>query len=275
MFYLLDKQKGQTSFKAIRDFAKKHKIAKIGHTGTLDPLATGLLLVATDEDTKLIEYIDKGFKTYVASMVLGKTSDTYDIEGEIKEITNQIIDESVVLETLKSFEGVSMQTPPSFSAKKINGAKAYDLARAGTEVVLKPVEVEIKDIKDFKKIGQNEFSFQVTVSRGTYIRSIIHDLGQILKCGAIMSDLRRTKIGEHEIPNDEFQEINVIDLLTLPTIKISKMQDLIHGKEVKTDVKNGIYALEYDKDIFGIVQVENNIAKGLKLLGNKFKKAGF
>lgn len=275
MFYLLDKQKGQTSFKAIRDFAKKNKIAKIGHTGTLDPLATGLLLVATDEDTKLIEYIDKGFKTYVASMILGKISDTYDIEGEIKEISNNEIDEKIILETLKSFEGVSMQTPPSFSAKKINGAKAYDLARAGEEVVLKPVQIEIKDIKDFKKIGPNEFSFEVTVSRGTYIRSIIHDLGQILKCGAIMSGLRRTKIGNHEVKDGVVQEINVIDLLTLPTIKIPQMQELIHGKEVKTKAINGTYALEYENDIFGIVQVESGIAKGLKLLGNKFRKAGF
>ncbi len=274
MFYLLDKPKGITSFKAIKDFAKKNHIAKIGHTGTLDPLASGLLLVATDEDTKLIEYVDKGHKTYEASMILGKISDTYDIEGIIAEVSDIIPEESLIIEMLKSFEGLSMQMPPAFSAKKINGKKAYELARVGTIIDLKPTQVEIKDITDFKKLSANEFSFQVTVSRGTYIRSIIHDLGQKLGCGAIMGDLVRTQIGSHSMA-EKNSKINAVDLLALPTIKIKDMQDLYHGKEVGVNAKDGLYALEYNNDIFGVVEVKDNFAKGSKLLGNKFMKAGF
>lgn len=273
MFYLLDKPKGITSFKAIKSFAKENKIAKVGHTGTLDPLASGLLLIATDEDTKLIEYVDKGYKTYIASMILGKTSDTYDIEGAIVDTNVEVPNYEMVKSTLLSFEGFSMQMPPLFSAKKINGQKAYDLAREGKEVKLQAVLVEIKAIQDFHKINTNEYSFEVAVSRGTYIRSIIHDLGQKLQCGAIMSDLRRTHIGKHSLVEKD-SAISVLDLLTLPLIRGLSLKDLIHGKEIVVSEQEGIYALEHNNDVLGIVEVKNNYAKGIKLLGNKFKKLG-
>lgn len=274
MFYLLDKPKGVTSFKAIRDFAKQNSIAKIGHTGTLDPLASGLLLVATDEDTKLIDYVDKGYKTYKASMILGKTSDTYDVEGEITEVTSILPSSEEVLKALKTFEGKISQMPPAFSAKKINGQKAYDLARQGKEVILKATEVEIKDIIHFEQVAPNEYKFDVTVSRGTYIRSLIHDLGQKLGCGAIMSDLVRTSIGKYSLDQKDSQ-ISIVDLLTIPTIEIANLTDLLHGKLVECKANDGIYALKVSEDIFGVIEVLGNKAKALKLLGNKFKKAGF
>lgn len=273
MFYLLDKPKGISSFQAIRAFAKQNSIAKIGHTGTLDPLASGLLLVATDEDTKLIDYVDKGFKTYKASMILGKTSDTYDIEGEITEVTSVLPSKEEVEKALKSFVGKISQMPPAFSAKKINGQKAYDLARQGQEVTLKAVEVEIKDITNFEQVSQNEYQFEVTVSRGTYIRSLIHDVGQKLECGAIMSDLVRTSIGKHSLEQKN-KQINILDLLTVPIIEIDNLKDLMHGKSVDCKAINGIYALKVNEDVFGIIEVSNNKAKAVKLLGNKFKKAG-
>jgi len=273
MFYLLDKPKGISSFSAIRRFAKENNISKVGHTGTLDPLATGLLLVATDDDTKLIDYIDKGFKTYRASMELGKVSDTYDSEGKIVEVKKDLPLQKEIDEALLSFIGKQEQMPPAFSAKKINGKKAYDLAREGKEVKLKTSSIEIKEIKNIVH-EVDVISFDVTVSRGTYIRSLIHDLGTKLGCGAIMTGLRRTEIGsltEKELG----KEVNVLSLLTLKTIKTKNMKELIDGKQVYSSEKNGTYALEYNDDIFGIVKVNNKELKGVKLIGNKFRKAGF
>ena len=195
MFYLLDKPKGITSFSAIKKFAKERKIKKIGHTGTLDPMATGLLLIATDDDTKLIDYVDKGFKSYKATMLLGQTSTTYDIEGEILETKNVDLSEEDIKEALTSFVGKQSQMPPAFSAKRINGKRAYDLARQGKEVVLNACEIEITKIENITFLSNKEISFDVEVSRGTYIRSLIHDLGTKLGVGAVMSGLRRISIG--------------------------------------------------------------------------------
>ncbi len=271
MFYLLDKPKGLSSFKAIRTFAFENNIKKIGHTGTLDPLATGLLLVATEEDTKLIDYVDKGVKTYRASMKLGFVSDTYDSEGEVEETKKDIPSKEEIEKELMSFVGKQKQMPPAFSAKKINGKKAYELAREGKEVVLKEVEIEITKIEDI--VFGDSISFTVEVSRGTYIRSLIHDLGSNLGCGAIMDDLRRTKIADID-ESMIGKEINILSLLTMPLIKTDSMKDLLDGKLVKTESENGVFILEYKDDAFGTVEVTDGFMKAKKLIGNKFTKVG-
>ena len=272
MFYLLDKPKGITSFSAIKQFAKKQGISKVGHTGTLDPLASGLLLIATDDDTKLIEYVDKGFKTYRATMELGKVSDTYDIDGVISEIKIEIPITEDIDQALIGFIGIQDQVPPIFSAKKVNGKRAYDLARAGKKINLKSSKVEIKNITNIKH-KFDQVIFDVEVSRGTYIRSLIHDLGKKLGCGAIMTDLRRIKIGDLT-EKDINKEVSIISLINLPKIKSQDMKEIIDGKKVNLKTKNGIYALEYKNDIFGIVKIDKNELKGVKLIGNKFRKAG-
>lgn len=272
MFYLLDKPKAITSFSAIKEFAKENNISKVGHTGTLDPLASGLLLIATDEDTKLIEYVDKGFKTYRATMELGKVSNTYDIDGVIQEVKKEIPIEEEIDKVLLDFVGVQEQMPPAFSAKKINGKKAYDLAREGKEVKLQTAKVEIKSIKNINH-DLDQVTFDVIVSRGTYIRSLIHDVGNKLGCGAIMTDLRRTKIG-HLSEKDVNKKVLINSLISLKTIKSKFMKEIIDGKEVFAQENDGTYALEYNDDIFGVVKIENNKLKGVKLIGNKFRKAG-
>lgn len=274
MFYLLDKPKGISSFSAIKAFAREKNIKKIGHTGTLDPLASGLLLIATDEDTKLIEYIDKGFKTYDVTMVVGQWSDTYDSTGNISFTKNTLPTEKEVVSSINTFIGKQQQMPPIFSAKKISGKKAYELARKGETVILKPANIEVKEIFNINKLSDESYSFSVTVSRGTYIRSLVHDIGMQLKCGALMSELRRTKIGDL----DEEQigsEVKIFSLLTIPTIKTDKMKELLDGKIVSTTAPDGLYALEYKNDIFGTVKVEKNIMKANKLLGNKFRMENF
>ena len=274
MFYLLDKPKGITSFSAIKKFSRENNIKKIGHTGTLDPLATGLLLVATDEDTKLIDYIDKGFKTYRATMVLGKESDSYDSEGKIlfeKEVKSS---REEIEEAIKSFVCTYDQMPPIFSAKRVNGKRAYDLARAGKEVKLKTSKVTIKTIENIEFISDTEVSFEVEVSRGTYIRSIIHDIGEKLSCGALMSELRRTKIG-HLNESQIGKPVGVFHLLTIDTLSTDRMKDLVNGKKIPTKLKEGLYALKYKNDIYGIVEVTKNFIKPKRLFGNKFREAGF
>lgn len=173
---------------------------KIGHMGTLDPLATGVLVLAVGRDStkKIAEYM-KADKDYEVEMELGKTSDTYDSEGEIKLTGFDLsgLSEVEIIKSIESFWGKSMQTPPAFSAKKIKGRRAYELARKGEKVELKPVEVCMKG-RDIE-ISMPIVRFKVTVSSGTYVRSLVHDIGKVLGCGAIMVNLRRTRVGNFKI----------------------------------------------------------------------------
>lgn len=197
MFLIIDKPAGWTSHDVVAKMRGILKERKIGHLGTLDPLATGVLVLAVGRDStkKISEYMGCD-KEYEAVVELGKTSDTYDREGKVEVLDGLVekISEEKVREALLSFEGETIQMPPAFSAKKIAGKKAYELARAGKPVELKPVKVRM----EFSKIEiESPFvKFIVKVSSGTYIRSLAHDLGQKLGCGGILVDLRRTSVGD-------------------------------------------------------------------------------
>lgn len=270
MFYLINKKKGISSFKAIREFAKKRNIKKVGHTGTLDPMATGLLLIATDDDTKLIDYIDKGEKSYIASMILGADSDTLDIEGNVVKV-DLAWDESKVEEIIMSFEKTYDQMPPDFSAKKVNGKRAYELAREGKEVKLNTSKVTISNITNIKKVSEKEYQFEVTVSRGTYIRSLIKDIGEALGTKAIMSSLVRNKLAGFTL-NDADSEVNELDLVSLKKISIMELKDLFNGKPVQANEPDGSYALEFKKRIIGIIKIKSNQVSERKLFGNKYER---
>lgn len=199
-FYIIDKPKGWTSHDVVAKMRGILKERKIGHLGTLDPLATGVLVVAVGrEATKQIQQFMKLDKEYVVEMELGKISDTYDSEGKVEttEFDLANLDKKLVQETLEGFWGTSMQMPPAFSAKKINGKKAYELARAGKPVELKLVEVTMQG-RDIE-VDLPFVRFTLTVSSGTYVRSLVHDVGQKLGCGAIMTALRRTRVGEWKL----------------------------------------------------------------------------
>jgi len=266
MFYLLDKPTGISSFRFIKKFAKENNIKKIGHTGTLDPAASGLLLVATNEDTKLINYIDKDSKVYKVEMKLGFKSNTFDSEGDI--IKGKFNKAANIQGDIESFLGTYMQSPPSFSAKKVNGQRSYKAARDGKFLELQPVKVTISEIKDIKKIDKNTFEFVVRVSRGTYIRSLVVDIASKSNSDAYMSKLRRIEVANLD---EKYvgKEIPVEQLLTIPTIVIEKLKELFQGKIVKTKYKDGLYAIKRNNDILGIVNVSNNIIKPKKLFGNK------
>lgn len=196
---LIDKPKGWTSFDVvakIRGQLKREtglKKPKVGHTGTLDPLATGLMVVVCGGYCKRAGEFSKLDKTYEVTMRLGQTSATGDAEGELTDVSDAVPTEKDVREALESFKGEISQIPPIYSAIKVNGQRAYDLARKGKEVKLEPRLVTIYDMTAIS-YAYPEVKFTTKVSSGTYIRSLVEDIGKKLGTGAYMSDLRRTKV---------------------------------------------------------------------------------
>lgn len=201
---LIDKPKGWTSFDVVAKIRGqlKHetglKKPKVGHTGTLDPLATGLMVVVCGSYCKRAGEFSKLDKTYEVVMKLGQTSTTGDEEGEKTLVSDVVPDEKAVLDALQAFTGEISQVPPIYSAIKVNGQRAYDLARQGKEVKLEPRQVTVYQISDIK-YGYPKVKFTAKVSSGTYIRSLVEDVGVRLGTGAYMSDLRRTEVGKFDI----------------------------------------------------------------------------
>lgn len=174
----------------------KKKI-KIGHAGTLDPLATGVMVICTGRATKLIEQMQAGVKEYYATVQLGATTPSFDLEHPIDQtFPTEHITEEMVREALKTFEGDIMQVPPAFSACKVEGKRAYDMARSGKEVQLKAKSLRIEQIELTEcHLERNEITIRVVCSKGTYIRALARDIGIALNSGAHLTALRRTRVG--------------------------------------------------------------------------------
>ena len=206
----VDKPKNFTSFQVIQKLRKILKVQKIGHAGTLDPFATGMLAVAIGEATKSVHYF-KSSKSYLFDIVFGESKDTDDICGETINKSNIIPSKKQVDECLKNFLGLHEQVPPKFSAIKINGQRAYNLARKNKKFELKPRNVHISKLECIDIVKPNEFSFEMECSSGTYVRSVARDLANILGTYGYVSQLRRTKIGKFEekdiILLDKFEEL--------------------------------------------------------------------
>jgi tRNA pseudouridine55 synthase len=217
-YLLIDKAEGWTSHDVvakIRGQLKKemgHKI-KVGHTGTLDPFATGLLIIVIGKYTKRAEEFSKLDKTYEAELILGSASSTGDTEGEITKKSDHVPNIEEINEAIKEFIGEIEQVPHKFSAIKIDGQRAYKLARAGKEVVLEPRKVTIYSIKDIN-YDYPKLKFTTEVSSGTYIRSLAEDLGEKLGTGAYLSSLRRTLVEKNSIqdaiPIDKYTKHDII-----------------------------------------------------------------
>lgn len=192
---LIDKPGGCTSHDVVNRWRRLANTKRVGHLGTLDPMATGLLALITGTATRLARFLDGEDKTYVAEIAFGQISDTYDAEGEVRDTGVAAPEHAdLILAALNSFRGPFLQTPPPVSAKKINGVAAYKLARKKIEVELTPVEVDVKSL-DVLFLGGSKLEIAVQCTAGTYIRGIAHDLGRLLGCGALLSKLRRTAIG--------------------------------------------------------------------------------
>ncbi|WP_022846445.1 MULTISPECIES: tRNA pseudouridine(55) synthase TruB [unclassified Desulfurobacterium] len=212
-FLLIDKPSGVTSFDVVRGVRRffPFKI-KIGHTGTLDPLATGLLILSVGKATRFGEYLLKQDKCYVVGGRFGFSSDTYDTDGNVKNIDMAGVSEYRFLNVLSSFKGEIEQVPPSFSAIRIKGKRAYELARKGEEVKLKPRKVTIYSI-DVLSFSYPDFSLKVCCSSGTYIRSLIHDIGVACGGDAVVTSLRRVSIGKISV-----EEAVSIDILNADNV---------------------------------------------------------
>lgn len=219
---LIDKPYKWSSFQALNKvkwaLRKKYNLNKkfkIGHAGTLDPLATGLLLICTGKFTKKIPELQGQTKEYTGTIYLGATTPSYDLETEIdKTYATEHITNELIQNTINDFLGEIEQTPPIFSAVKKDGKRAYQLARKGETVVLKSRKITIHDF-EITKIDMPKINFRVVCSKGTYIRSLADDFGRALKSGAYLAALRRTKIGSY----------NVNDSIT-PDIFKDKISDL-------------------------------------------------
>lgn len=196
---LIDKPLEWTSFDVVKKLRYKLKVKKIGHAGTLDPLATGLLILCTGKKTKVINSIQEQPKEYTGTMVLGKVTASYDLETPVEEGGDTSnLTENELQNFLPQFTGAIEQTPPIYSAIKVDGKRAYTKARKGEKVELKSRTVHIYNF-ELTNIDLPNVKFKVNCSKGTYIRSLVHDFGQAVGCGAYLSELRRTKIGDFSV----------------------------------------------------------------------------
>ena len=252
------KEKGYTSHDVVAKMRGILKIKKIGHTGTLDPDAVGVLPVCVGKATKLVDLITDKDKTYEAVMKLGITTDTQDITGQVLKISEVTADLQQITEVVNRFIGEYLQLPPMYSAIKVNGKRLYELARQGKEVERERRKVSIKDIRilDYSK-EENEVSLSVDCGKGTYIRTLIHDIGETLGCGATMKSLVRTAVGQFKI--EEALKLSEIESLVFEeriTDYVLPLDYLFRNYD-KVNVEREYHKLIYNGNLF---QMEHIIA---------------
>lgn len=246
---VVNKPKGITSRDVVNKACKLLNTKKIGHTGTLDPIATGVLVLCVGKATKLVEVLTKNDKEYIATVKLGILTDTLDTDGTIIEKKQASLDKNELENVLKSFIGMYNQEVPIYSAVKINGKKLYEYARCNEEVKLPKREVDIKEI-EVLSINNNKIKFRCLVSKGTYIRSLIRDIGSSLNTYATMTSLIRTKQGKFSL-----EEASTINDIRSNNYHLLKIEDLLDVEIINCDydlyhkVNNGVkLSKEYDKE---------------------------
>ncbi|HRC86513.1 MAG TPA: tRNA pseudouridine(55) synthase TruB, partial [Thermoanaerobaculia bacterium] len=199
---LVDKEPGWTSHDVVQKARRLLREKKIGHCGTLDPAATGLLVLTIGRATRLTRFLIRAPKVYEGSLKLGITTDTYDAEGKVlREASTAGLTPGRVAEEMAGFEGAYLQQPPMYSAKKVQGVRLYEIARRGedVEVEVEPKEVQVYEFQPLAWTGPDSLGFRLACSSGTYARSLVHDLGNRLGCGAHLSSLRRLSVGPFKL----------------------------------------------------------------------------
>ena len=245
---LINKEKGYTSRDVVNIVSKELNTKKVGHFGTLDPMAEGLLILGVNNYTKLGNFLDCDTKEYIVEVLIGTSTDTYDIEGKvIKMIDNVNINKSILEKTLNKFVTTYMQEVPIYSATKVNGKKLYEYAREGKSVELPKKEVTIYniDLIDlFERNNNKYFSFKCTVSKGTYIRSLINDISKELNIPLCMSSLIRTKQDKFslkdvntldDIKNKKYKSLNIRDVISLEEKEITSELEkrVLNGSKIE------------------------------------------
>ena len=272
-FVNVNKPAGLSSSKVVTIVKKIFNTSKVGHMGTLDPLAQGVLPIAIGKATRMFDYFLEKRKTYIAEFTFGSTTDTLDSEGQITETTNVIPSKSQIEEILSRLTGKIDQIPPQFSAKKVNGRCAYDLARKGEKVELKSKQIEIYYIK-LLSCEENIFTFEIECSGGTYIRSIARDMADLVNSKAYMSKLTRIKSGKFDISNsltlEELRDvektktlISIEDIFDFDICNLSESQtkDLLDGKNLEVAEFDGQYFIKCGTILIGVGDVNNHILK--------------
>lgn len=245
------KEKGYTSHDVVAKMRGILKIKKIGHTGTLDPDAVGVLPVCIGKATKLVDMITDKDKTYEAVLKLGITTDTQDITGNILKTCEVAVDFNKITEVINSYIGEYLQLPPMYSAIKVNGKRLYELARQGKEIERGKRKVIIKDIKILDYSEENhEVQVSVDCGKGTYIRTLLHDIGETLGCGGTMKSLIRTEVGHFHIKKalklSEIEQLVKEDRLSEYVLQI----DSIFQNYTKVNVEQEYHKLIYNGNIF-------------------------
>jgi tRNA pseudouridine55 synthase len=281
-FILIDKPSGITSHDVVDIVREKFSTRKVGHSGTLDPFATGLLILGINKGTRLLEYLQNKSKKYYVKAKLGVVTDTFDITGEIKE-ENEVKEEHIkkLKEIILSFKGKYMQVPPMYSARKYNGKRLFELARRGKIINMPPKEVEIYDIENIKIYENGFFEFTCEVSSGTYIRSLIMDIGYKIGIGAVTQELRRLKVGRFNIDDsiiiEEISEekmIPMLEVLDFPKVILNDL-GIIRGLNGNPIFLDNIKEYEeFKKDDYVSLIDENNnlIAIAIAERNSKFLK---
>ena len=282
-FININKPGGMTSHDVVSKLRKISKIKQIGHTGTLDPMATGVLPVAIGKASRLIEFLteDKG---YIAKLQFGKISDTYDIEGAVENYSDKKVTQQQVQAGLQKFSGKIEQIPPVYSAVHYKGKRLYELARQGQipeDIPSRTVFINVLELLEFNEEEQTAL-LKIECSKGTYIRSIINDLGMELGCGAVMTELKRTKSGLFTIDNaialdmltdrEDIEKylINPVEVLSYKCYELTEFeyQKIIHGQSLLTKQfdDNEYVLLVFDNNLCAISQKDD---KSQKLITKK------
>lgn len=273
---IINKPKGYTSHDVVNVLRKKLNTKKVGHTGTLDPIATGVLPILIGAATKISKYLIEHEKTYVSTIELGKKTDTGDSEGNIiQEDTNmKNISKEEIEKVLISFIGKQNQIPPMYSAIKIDGKKLYEYAREGKTVDVKPREIEILDI-NLIEFNNNQIKFNVRCSKGTYIRTLCEDIAKKLGTIGYMKELQRTSVNQFKIENsismDDLDNINAqekiisIEKVFKDKLEIElnnrKLELFLNGVQLTHDLEDGLYRVYNNNNFIGLGIVKNKLLK--------------
>lgn len=284
------KEKGFTSHDVVNIVRKTLGRVKTGHTGTLDPDAEGVLPICVGKATKLADYIAADIKEYKAEITLGITTTTEDISGDVIEKRAVESSEEEVKSAINSFVGEYNQTPPMYSAIKVNGKKLYELAREGKEIERKTRLINIYKIRNIKALGNNKYEFYVLCSKGTYIRTLCKDIGEKLGCGGCMSDLTRTRSGnfyiEDSIKINDFKDMvsqNKLNEILLPVEKVlsnyktvnidSKAEKFVlNGNKISVsyidekDIKETKVVAKFNNRVVGVYEVLGDFIKPITML---------
>ena len=272
---IINKPQGYTSHDIVNIVKKALNTPKVGHTGTLDPNATGVLPILIGKATKVSKYLIEHNKTYVAELALGEKSSTGDTEGEIIEKKKvPLLNEEQIKQVLKSFEGKQMQTPPIYSSIKINGKKAYEYARKGQIIQLEPRPIEIMKIS-FIKFENNVLKYEVQCSKGTYIRTLCEDISQKLGTVGYMEELQRTKVNTFKIEDSILLDDITLENAEKNIIKIEKvfkekdkinldnkkLEMFLNGVKLTYSLSEDIYRIYNNEHFIGIGILKNGLLK--------------